>query len=74
MDTVGEVMAYLHLVGSPFLGVYPDIGNLKNAVALYGSNLFPDLELGRGHTYASHLKETIPGVNLNMILGTGYTQ
>jgi len=54
--------------------VYPDIGNLKNAAALYASNLLPDLELGRGHTYASHLKETIPGVNLNMILGTGYTQ
>ena len=63
MDTVGKAMAYLHLVGSPYLGVYPDIGNLKNAAALYGSNLLPDLELGRGHTYAAHLKETIPGVN-----------
>ena len=74
MDTVGKAMAYLHLVGSPYLGVYPDIGNLKNAAALYGSNLLPDLELGRGHTYASHLKETIPGVNLNMIFGIGHTQ
>ena len=74
MDTVGEAMAYLHLLGSPYLGVYPDIGNLKNAAALYASNLLPDLELGRGHSYASHLKETIPGVNLNMILGTGYAQ
>jgi len=60
MDTVGEAIAYLHLLGSPYLGVYPDIGNLRNAAVLYGSDLFPDLELGGGHTYAANLKDTIP--------------
>ena len=34
MDTVGKAMAYVDLVGSPYLGVYPDIGNLKNAAVL----------------------------------------
>ncbi len=74
MDTVGKAMAYVNLVGSPYLGVYPDIGNLKNAAVLYGSDLLADLELGRGHTYAAHLKETVPGVYRNMIFGTGHTQ
>lgn len=74
MDTVGKAMAYVDLVGSPYLGVYPDIGNLKNAAVLYNSDLLADLELGRGHTYAAHLKETVPGVYRNMVFGTGHTQ
>ncbi len=74
MDTVGKAMAYVNLVGSPYLGVYPDIGNLKNAAVLYGSDLLADIELGRGHTYAAHLKETVPGVYRNMVFGTGHTQ
>ncbi len=71
MDTVGKVMAYLHLVGSPYLGVYPDIGNLKNAAVLYGSDILADLEVGRGHTYAAHLEKTIPGVYQNIVFGIG---
>jgi len=74
MDTVGKAMAYVDLVDSPYLGVYPDIGNLKNAAVLYGSDLLADLELGRGHTFAAHLKETVPGVYRNMVFGTGHTQ
>jgi predicted hexulose-6-phosphate isomerase len=74
MDTVGKAMAYVNLIGSPYLGVYPDIGNLKNAAVLYSSDLLADLELGRGHTYAAHLKETVPGVYRNMVFGAGHTQ
>ena len=74
MDTVGKAMAYVNQVGSPYLGVYPDIGNLQNAAVLYGSDLLADLELGRGHIYAAHLKETVPGVYRNMVFGTGHTQ
>ncbi len=74
MDTVGKAMHYVNLVGSPYLGVYPDIGNLKNAAVLYGSDLLADIELGRGHTFAAHLKETVPGVYRDMVFGTGHTQ
>ena len=56
-DAVGKAMACLVCLT---WGVYPDIGSLKNAAALYGSYLFPDLEIGRGHTYAANLKETFP--------------
>ncbi len=73
MDTVSKAMAYVKLIGSPYLGVYPDIGNLKNASVLYGTDLLADIESGRGHTFAAHLKETVPGVYRNMVFGTGHT-
>ena len=31
MDTVGKSMAYVSMIDSPYLGVYPDCGNLTNA-------------------------------------------
>lgn len=73
MDTVSKAMAYVKLIGSSYLGVYPDIGNLKNASVLYGTDLLADIESGRGHTFAAHLKETVPGVYRNMVFGTGHT-
>lgn len=74
MDTVQKSMKYVHRVNSPYLGVYPDIGNLKNAAVLYGSNLLEDIETGRGHIFATHLKETKPGVYRDMSFGSGHTE
>ena len=71
MDTVGKSMKYVDLVGSPWLGVYPDIGNLKNAAVLYGTDVVEDLEGGAGHIFAVHLKETRPGVYRDMNFGCG---
>ena len=34
MDTVEKSMEYVNKINSPYLGVYPDIGNLKNASLL----------------------------------------
>ena len=53
-------MAYVDCVASPYLGIYPDIGNLKNAHLLYGSDMDADLKAGKGHILAAHLKETRP--------------
>ena len=76
MDTVEKAMAYVKRVSSPYLGIYPDIGNLKNAALLYGRNVTQDLEVGRGHCFAAHLKETSPGVYRNLRLGApeGHTE
>ena len=74
MDTVRKSMAYVHKVNSPYLGVYPDIGNLKNATVLYGHDLLSDIESGRGHIFAAHLKETVPGVYREMTFGSGHTE
>ncbi len=61
MNTVGKSMNYVSLINSPYLGVYPDSGNLTNAAVLYGTDVLEDLESGRGHIVALHLKETVPG-------------
>lgn len=73
MDTVGKAMRYVRQIDSPWLGVYPDIGNLQNAAVLYGHDLIGDLALGKGHIFSIHLKETRPGVYRDMAFGTGHT-
>ncbi len=74
MDTVTKAMHYVNLISSPWLGVYPDIGNLKNAAVVYGSDLMADLQSGKGHIFAAHLKETEPGKYRDMAFGTGHTE
>lgn len=71
MDTVEKAMHYCDKMNSPYLQVYPDIGNLNNASLLYGHNLYKDIEKGRGHILAVHLKETIPGKYRDMDFGEG---
>ena len=72
MDTVAKSMAYVALIDSPYLGVYPDAGNLTNAARLYGGSVIEDLELGRGHIEALHLKETVPGKYREVPFLTGH--
>lgn len=74
MDTVSKAMAYVDCVASPYLGIYPDIGNLKNAHLLYGSDMDADLKAGKGHILAAHLKETRPNVYRNLFFGDGHTE
>ena len=61
MNTVAKSMKYVDLIDNPYLGVYPDVGNLTNAAKTYGTSVLDDLETGRGHLVAMHLKETVPG-------------
>lgn len=73
MDTVDKAMNYVRQMNSPWLGIYPDIGNLQNAAVLYHTNVVEDLATGAEHIFAMHLKETRPGVYRNMAFGTGHT-
>lgn len=61
MNTTEKSMHYVNLINNPYLGVYPDCGNLTNAAVSYGTSVLDDLETGRGHIVAMHLKETVPG-------------
>ncbi len=74
MDTVGKAMKYVEQINSPYLGIYPDIGNLKNAAVVYGSDVLADLRCGQGHIFAAHLKETMPGIYRDMDFDTGHTE
>lgn len=72
MNTTEKAMRYVNLIGSPYLGVYPDSGNLTNASLLYKKSVVEDLETGRGHIVAMHLKETLPGVFREVPFLTGH--
>ena len=61
MNTTEKAMHYVKLINSPYLGVYPDSGNLTNAAKTYGTSVLDDLDTGAGHIVALHLKETVPG-------------
>ena len=72
MDTVAKAMEYVRGADSPFLQIYPDLGNLTNAAVLYGHGIADDLKLGDGHIAALHLKETAPGRYRDVPYGTGH--
>lgn len=72
MNTVWKSMYYVDAVGSPYLGVYPDSGNLTNAALTSGGSVTGDLYSGRGHIVALHLKETVPGVFREVPFCTGH--
>lgn len=72
MNTVWKSMFYVNAVGSPYLGVYPDSGNLTNASLPDGVGVAEDLSSGRGHLVALHLKETVPGVFREVPFLTGH--
>ena len=72
MDTVQKAMSYVDGAASPYLGVYPDLGNLTNASLLYGAPVSDDLRTGAGHIIAAHIKETRPGEYRDVPFGTGH--
>lgn len=72
MNTVWKSMFYVDAVGSPYLGVYPDAGNLTNASLSTNVSVSEDLFSGRGHLVALHLKETTPGVFREVPFLTGH--
>lgn len=72
MNTVEKSMRFVNEVNSPYLGVYPDLGNITNAAVAAGTRAEDDLETGRGHLVAMHLKETVPKVFREVRFGTGH--
>lgn len=72
MDTVSKTMRWVKRFSSPYLQIYPDIGNLTNAAIKYGHDVADDLKSGEGHIVSLHLKETKPGVYRNLMFGDGH--
>ena len=72
MNTVEKAMKYVTLVGSSYLNVYPDIGNITNAAHTYKTDVLEDLYIGKGHLVAMHLKDTVPGRFREIPYGTGH--
>lgn len=72
LNTVEKAMSWVSEINSPYLAVYPDSGNLTNAAVAAGTSVLDDIETGRGHIVAFHLKETIPGKFREIPYGTGH--
>lgn len=67
VGTIVRAFRYLKTIPSPYLKIYPDIGNLSN----FSNDVVGELELGISEIVAIHVKETTPGVFKNVPFGTG---
>lgn len=67
MDSIEKAMKFVSLVNSPYLQVYPDLGNISAT----GRDIEADFFTGKGHIMAIHLKDTIPGKVRDIPYGAG---
>lgn len=73
LNSIQKYMEYDNLIKSPWLTVYPDIGNLS----AWGNNVSYELEVGYSRIVAVHVKETLnvtdsfPGKFRDTSFGTG---
>lgn len=72
LNTVEKAMHWVKAIPSPWLQVYPDVGNITNAALQYGTDVAEDLKSGAGHLAAIHLKETKPGIYREVPYGQGH--
>lgn len=72
MDTTRKALSWVKQIDSPYLQIYPDVGNITNSALLYGGDPNEDLQAARGHLIAAHLKETVPGKYREIPFATGH--
>lgn len=72
LNTVNKAMHYVSIINSPYLQIYPDLGNITNAAVSSGQKVSDDLLAGKGHITALHLKESVPGKFREIPYGTGH--
>jgi len=67
IGTILRAMPYINRFNSPWLKLYPDLGNLS----VWSNDVESELELGFPHIVAIHVKETKPGVFRGVPFGEG---
>ncbi|MDR0909900.1 MAG: L-ribulose-5-phosphate 3-epimerase [Spirochaetaceae bacterium] len=72
MNTVGKALDFIKKIDSPWLQIYPDMGNITNATVAEGKSPLDDLLSGKGHISAVHLKESKPGIFREVPFGEGH--
>lgn len=66
--TVKDTMEVVQQISSPFLQVYPDVANILSL----GVDPVEDLEYGRGHIAAVHMRDSLPYIyDATIPFGTG---
>ena len=71
MDTVSKAMGWVRIVNSPYLQIYPDSGNIMNASFSNHISYIDDMQKGKGHYVAFHVKEARPGKYGGLFYGEG---
>ena len=71
IDMISKAMYFVLKIDSPYLQIYPDIGNITNSCRVYGADIKKEIYLGKGHIIAAHLKDSKPGIYRNLLLGEG---
>lgn len=67
IGTISRCMEYIDEISSPWLQIYPDLGNLTH----WTDDPVKELELGWNHIVAIHLKDTKPNVFKCVPFGEG---
>ncbi len=67
VTSITKAMRIVDSINSPWLQLYPDIGNLS----ANGLELGPELRAGRGHIVGVHLKDTRAGEFRRVAFGAG---
>ena len=69
-ESVEKLMQIVHKVDSPWVNIYPDMGNLVAA----GFDPVSQLRLGEGYMVAVHVKDATPGVYRGVVFESGDVQ
>lgn len=67
MDSIEKIMNFIKEVNSPYLQIYPDVGNITAT----SKDVEKDFASGDGHIVAIHLKDTMPNVVRDIPYGEG---
>lgn len=71
MDSVDKCMRAIKTINSPYLQLYPDLGNITNAWDNNLADIICDLDVGTGHYIAVHAKEVQPTRYGGLFYGEG---
>ncbi|WP_036451933.1 L-ribulose-5-phosphate 3-epimerase [Mycoplasma buteonis] len=69
MGTNSRALTYVNKVNSPYLGIYPDLGNIYQWANK--KDLYNEFELAKNKLIAFHFKDTVPGKFRDIPFGTG---
>jgi L-ribulose-5-phosphate 3-epimerase/hexulose-6-phosphate isomerase len=67
IGTITRCLKYIEIINSPWLKIYPDLGNLSR----WTEDPKGELEKGMGHIVAIHLKDTLPNTFKCVPFGEG---
>lgn len=67
ISAIDDAMAVLEEIPSPYLQIYPDLGN----IAEHGGNETKELQAGENRMMAIHIKDVLPGQPRRIPIGEG---